>query len=129
MFEIEKRNNLFPTFWDFDKSLLPMGSLKTDISEKDGVYNFEIEVPGYNKEDITVSVDSGYLTVEAVRQKAEEEKDNDGKILRRERVFGKVSRSFYVGNISDQDVEASLNDGILLISCKKDREKTKIAIK
>ena len=97
--------------------------MKTDIKEHKDNYSILIDLPGYNKEDIKISVDDGYLTISATMSKNEEEKEN-GKFVRRERYFGECSRSFYVGdNVLVDDIKASFKNGTLNLSIPKKEQK------
>lgn len=95
---------------------------KCDVYEKDGKYHFEIDAPGYNKEDISIECDNGYLTVSAETNK--EENDEKKNYIRRERRYGKFSRSFYVGDIDADEISAEFNKGILKIVVPKVPEKS-----
>lgn len=98
--------------------------MRTDVSEKDGKYILEIEVPGYRKEDVKISLYNGNLTVTASRNNNTEDKDAKGKVLRQERYSGTMSRTFYVGDaIKDTDIHASFNDGILRIELPTEQKK------
>lgn len=89
--------------------------MKCDIYEKDGKYNVETAVPGFDKDDIKIEVDKGTLTITA--EKKEEEKDSSKKYIRRERMFhGKYQRSFYLGDIDEENIKATFNNGILKIT-------------
>ena len=68
--------------------------MKTDIHEKDNNYLVEMELPGYNKEDIKADLKDGYLTISATRKDSEEEKDSKGNCIRKERYTGSCNRSF-----------------------------------
>ena len=94
-------------------------SMKTDIKETDGAYELMVDMPGFDKSDINLSLSNGYLTVEAKR----EEKEENENFVRRERNFS-CSRSFYVGsNITEDDVKAKYNNGTLSLSIpKKDKK-------
>lgn len=97
--------------------------MKTDIKEHKDNYSILIDLPGYNKEDIKISVDDGYLTISATMSKDEEEKEH-GKFVRRERYFGECSRSFYVGdNVLVEDIKASFKNGTLNLSIPKKEQK------
>ena len=97
--------------------------MKTDIKEHKDNYSILIDLPGYNKEDIKISVDDGYLTISATMSKNEEEKEH-GKFVRRERYFGECSRSFYVGdNVLVEDIKASFKNGTLNLSIPKKEQK------
>lgn len=104
---------------DFDNKFSHL--MRTDIKETDNEYIFQIEVPGFLKENIKMNLENGYLNVEASTIKNTNE---EGKYLRKERHFGTISRSFYIGeDVSEEDVNASLNNGILSISINKNIEK------
>ena len=98
--------------------------MKTDIYEKDGSYVLKMDLPGYRKEDIQISLHNGNLSVSATRNTTNEEKDDQGNILRQERFAGTASRTFYVGKqITDQDVKASFEDGILTLTVPSEKKK------
>ena len=122
-----KRNNVFEDLID-DVFGLPNytgGSLmKTDIREKDGNYLLDIDLPGFKKEDIKISLYNGNLTVSAEHHTSEEEKNAEGRIIRQERYLGSCSRSWYVGEaIRDTDVKASFNNGILTVEVPSEKKK------
>ncbi len=97
--------------------------MKTDIKEHKDKYCIMIDLPGYNKDDIKISIDDGYLTISATMSKDEEEKEN-GKFVRRERYFGECSRSFYVGDdIEVDDVKAAFKNGTLNLEIPKKERK------
>ena len=101
--------------------------MKTDIREKDGAYLVDIDLPGYEKSDIKISVDDGYLTVNAKKESSNDEKDDKGNYIRRERFSGECSRSFYVGDdIEAEDVKASFKNGILTLDIPKKEENKQI---
>lgn len=95
--------------------------MKCDIYEKDGDYNIILDVPGYDKDDIKIECDNGYLTISAV--KSEEEKDESKNYIRRERRYGSFSRSFYVGDIDTDSIDAEFKKGTLKIVVPKLEEK------
>lgn len=105
-------------------------SMKCDVYEKDNVYNIEIDVPGFKKEDIDVNVDNGYLTVKASKHFDETEKGKN--YICRERRYGKFERTIYLGELKTDDIEASYEDGTLKIRVPKIEEtndKKRIEIK
>ena len=91
--------------------------MKCDIYEKDGKYHIEMDVPGYNKNDISIEVKDGYLTVTA--EKSNEENTEEKNYIKRERVYGKYQRSFYLGDLDTDNVEASFTDGTLKVVVPK----------
>ena len=100
--------------------------MKCDIYEKDNTYHVDMDLPGFKKEEIKVECNKGNLIVSAEKKHEEEEKDEKKKYLRRERKFyGKYQRSFYVGGIDQDNIQANFENGILKISMpKKEEEKS-----
>jgi len=113
----------------FSSMLEPFGSLdnglmKTDIREKDGKYILDINLPGYAKNDIKISLYNGTLTVSADHTASNEEKSDNGKVVRRERFSGSCKRSWYVGDgIKDTDITAAYENGVLTISVPSEAKK------
>ena len=100
--------------------------MKTDIKEKKDKYLIDVELPGYEKENIKIEVEDGYLTVHAEMNSEKEEKE-EGKFLRKERYVGSCSRSFYVGeDVKDEDIKASFKNGMLKIEVPKKEEKKNV---
>ena len=97
--------------------------MKTDIKEKKDKYIIDIDLPGYEKENIKLEVEDGYLTVHATIDSDKEDKE-EGKYVRKERLVGECSRSFYVGeNVKEDEVKASFKNGTLkLVVSKKDQK-------
>ena len=95
--------------------------MKTDVKEKEGVYELEMELPGYKKEDVTAQLKNGYLTISASKNTGSEEKDEKGNYIRRERYCGQCARSFYVGEeVRQEDIKARFENGILMLSIPKE---------
>ena len=129
---------LFDEFFDFSPVAMPrrkevVESMKTDVRENEHDYNIEIEMPGFKKEDISMDLDNGYLTVSGKKEEKVDEKDKKGNYIRRERRFGSCTRSFYVGDIKEEEIDAKLEHGVLNIvipkKTKKIEEKKRIEIK
>ncbi len=113
-------NDMFdwPTFHDFDSQLM-----RTDIKEENGKYLLAIDMPGFDKNDIEISLENGYLNVEAKHNDEKEEKDDEGNYIMKERRYGSCSRSYYVGdNIKEEDISASYTNGTLNLSVTKNKE-------
>ncbi len=109
-------NDFFsPTFFSTNSSVM-----KTDIRETEKEYLLDVELPGFNKEDVRISLDDGYLTIET---KKNEEKENteDRNYIRKERYSVNASRSWYVGNIDQTLIKANFNNGILTVSVPKEQ--------
>ena len=98
--------------------------MKTDIKEKDGKYILDMDLPGYEKENISIEIDKGYLTVTASHSENVDEEDKHGNYIHQERYVGKCSRSFYVGeHITEEDVKASFKNGTLSLEFPKEEQK------
>lgn len=94
--------------------------MKTDIKEHDGGYELDIDLPGFKKDEITIDLDNGYLTISAAKGLDKDGQDKKGKYIRKERYAGAVQRSFYVGDaVTEEDVKAKFEDGILRLSIPK----------
>ena len=103
------------------------GLMKTDIKETEGGYELDMDLPGYTKDDVKAELKKGYLIVHASKEKKEDEKGEDGKYIRRERYYGSCSRSFYVGkDVTEEDIKAKFDNGILKITVPKKEEKPQI---
>ena len=91
--------------------------MKTDIRETDDAkaYRFAVELPGFQKDEIRVDVQDGYLTVSAQKGLDKDEEDKKGRVLRQERYSGACSRSFYVGDVKPEDVKAKYESGVLTV--------------
>ena len=94
-------------------------NMKCDIYEKDGNYHIEMDVPGFKKEDISIEVDDGYLTISAEKNYENNEEDGDRNYIRRERSYNSYKRSFYLGDLDQDSIEAKFNDGMLNITVPK----------
>lgn len=94
--------------------------MKTDVRELPDTYEVDVDLPGFKKDEITVDLKNGYLTIGASKGLDKDQKDADGKYIRRERYAGVCSRSFYVGeNVRPEEIGAKYEDGILKLSVPK----------
>lgn len=101
--------------------------MRTDVREADGNYELDIDLPGYGKEDMKLQLKDGYLTVQAQRNTSNDEKDENGRYIRRERYTGQCSRSFYVGKgLRQEDVHAKYENGILKLTFPKEEAKKEV---
>lgn len=117
-------NNVFDDLFDDPFRYSSVDSMRTDIVEKDGQYLLNMELPGYKKEDIQMELKDGYLIIHATKNVDNEEKDDEGHVIRRERYSGSCSRNFYVGNnVQQEDIKASFENGELKISLPKEPTK------
>lgn len=130
-------NSLFDDFFDFDFPLFKQiedtnrklygkhvhGLMKTDVHEKDDMYELNIDIPGFKKDEININLENGYLVIGAAKSVNEEEKDENHRLIRQERFTGSMQRSFYVGEVIDEnDVKAKFEDGVLSLTFPKNKE-------
>ena len=120
--------NLFDDWMSFPFRNFNTNSLmKTDIRETDGSFELDIDMPGFNKEDLKAELKEGYLTISASTNKDDGEKDENGRYIRRERYVGSCSRSFYVGEgVKEEDIRAKFENGILKLSIPKVENKPQV---
>ena len=102
-------------------------AMKADVQELDNAYQIDLELPGFQKEDLNAELKDGYLTIKATHQNAEEQKDAKGRYIRQERYTGHYQRSFYVGeDITQEDVHAAFENGVLKLTVPKKEVQPKI---
>lgn len=98
--------------------------MKTDIKEKGNNYIIEVDLPGYEKENLEIEIENGYLKVTAKTSKNIDDSDEEAKYIHKERFYGECSRSFYVGDsVKEDDVKASFKNGILSLCIPKEEQK------
>jgi HSP20 family molecular chaperone IbpA len=121
---------LLDDFWGFPmrdnymRTANTNGLMQTDVEEKGDGYEITMNLPGFKKEDVKGEIKDGYLTVTASTNTNNDEKDKDGKFIRRERYSGTCSRSFYVGeDVTENDIKAKFKDGVLKVTVPKKEAK------
>lgn len=125
-YSLSKRNNNYDLFDAFDDFFRPVffdeqSDLKTNIKETDKNYELDIEMPGYNKDQIKVALENGYLTVSASKEKKEED---DKKHYVRKEISESCSRSYYVGeDVTQADIKAKYENGMLSVCLPKSQPK------
>ena len=125
--------NLFDELFDFptlrelrniDRKLYGRNAsreMKTDVKEHEDQYEVNIDLPGFKKDEIQLSLEGGYLTVSATKG-FEKEEEKKGKLIRQERYAGSMSRSFYVGEaITEENVKAKYENGVLTLNFPKEK--------
>lgn len=91
--------------------------MKTDVTEKNGNYEIAVDLPGFKKDEVSLTLEDGYLTIQTNKSLEKDEKDKKGHVLRQERYAGNMARSFYVGDeVKETDVHAKFEDGVLRIA-------------
>ena len=120
----------FPDFPDLDRTERKLYGrhadrlMKTDVHEHEDHYEVDIDLPGFAKDEITIELNDGNLTVSAAKGLDKDQNDEKGKLIRQERYAGAMQRSFYVGEeLTEEDVKASFKHGVLsLIIPKKEKK-------
>ena len=97
--------------------------MKTDVKDVNDHYEVAVDLPGFQKDDVNVELENGYLTISAAKGLDKDQKDDEGHYIRQERYSGSCSRSFYVGDIQPEDVHAKYEDGILKLTLPKADQK------
>lgn len=101
--------------------------MRTDVKDTEDGYELHVELPGYKKENVSAELKDGTLVITASTKSENEEKDEKGKFIRRERFSGNCSRSFYVGDaVEQEDIKAKFEDGILKILVPKKENKPEL---
>ena len=127
-----RRNDsyLFDPFFDdffgfrpkFDRDFANL--MKTDVEETEKNYCVSVELPGFKKEEVSLELKEGYLTVSANHSDEDKENDKKKKYIRRERSYSSCQRTFYLGdNVTEEDIDASFENGVLKICVAKTPEK------
>lgn len=99
--------------------------MKTDIRETDDAkaYRLAVDLPGFKKDEISLDLRDGYLTISAEKGLDKDEKDEEskkGRVLRQERYTGSCSRSFYVGDVKPEEIKAKYESGVLTVLVPKE---------
>lgn len=114
-------DRFFDGFWAPTSANEKLNTLmpRVDIKELESQYEITADLPGVDKDDIHITLDQGILTLEAAtNQESNEEKD--GKVIRQERHYGRISRSFNLGsNVQQSDITASFDNGVLTLTAPK----------
>jgi len=116
---LPKRNYYLNDYFDIFNMQLNREKeyMKTDIYEKQNKYILEIDIPGIKKENIKINYENGYLTITAEKTSLS---SSPGTYIRRERFYGEIKRSFYIGIKKESEIKAIYKDGILYISFPKE---------
>ena len=127
--------NLFDDFFGDPFGMMPRGRdplygkhaknlMRTDVRETEDTYELDVDLPGFKKDEVTLELKNGVLTIQAVKGLNKDETDKKGKYIRQERCAGACSRTFYVGDgVEPEDVTAKFENGILQLSIPKEAKK------
>ncbi len=133
LFTPARRNHGFDLFDDFFNDSFfaapffkqNTSMMKTDVKDDGSNYLLEIDLPGFDKENIKAELQNGYLIINATREDNKEDKDKDGKFIRQERSFGSCTRSYYVGEqIRQEDIKGAFENGVLKMQIPKKNPET-----
>ncbi len=121
--------NLFDNFFDRDffSGRNPLYGkhekdiMKTDVREKDGNYEVFVDLPGFKKDEVSLNLENGYLTITAAKGLEKDGQEENSSYVRKERWSGSCSRSFYLGDsVRAEDIKAKMEDGILSLTFPKE---------
>ena len=130
--------NLFDDFFGDPFGMMPRGRdplygkhaknlMRTDVRETEDTYELDVDLPGFKKDEVTLELKNGVLTIQAVKGLDKDETDKKGKYIRQERYAGSCSRSFYVGKgVEPEEIGAKFENGILEISVPKETKKPEV---
>ena len=113
------RSFFLDDFFD-DFGRVKVSDLKCDIYDDGDNYVVEMDTPGFNKDEISVHVEKGYLTISAEHN--DEKNEENKNYIRKERVYGSTRRQFYVGDVNEDSIKASFTDGVLKVIVPKKEE-------
>lgn len=123
---LQLSNNLFDRFFDFD--LWPAlyrvernkmsNAFDIDLEENDDSYVVSADIPGLDRENISVNYDNGYLTIKGVRESSSKNKEGN-RYYFSERSFGSFTRSVRITNVNSEEIKAKYEDGVLTVNLPK----------
>ena len=124
--------NLFDDF--FNSAMFPKAEhelygkhaknlMNTDVREVENGYEIDMNLPGFKKDEVEIQLQDGCLTVSAAKGLDKDEEDKKGRYIRQERYAGQCSRSFYVGDLKPEQIQAKYEDGILRLTLPKEDPK------
>jgi HSP20 family protein len=111
-------DDFFPTMSGFNAN----GGMRVDVKDNGDSFELTADLPGMKKEDVNLTYQNGYLTIAAQQQAENNQQDDKGNYIRRERRMGSVSRSFYIDNIDESRIDAEFKDGVLTVKMPKAAE-------
>lgn len=112
-------DSIFDNFMD---DSISFDVMKCDVYEADGSYHIEADIPGFTKEEISVECEDGYITISAEKNTDNDIQDDNKKYIKKERIYGKIIRKFYVGQIDNEKINAEYNNGILKVVVPKEEK-------
>ena len=137
--DLAKREDPFTQIFDvfnepfFHSGLAPFASdwgaqsFRVDVKDTGEAYELTAELPGMKKEDVSLSYENSYLTIEAKKEEQKDEKNEGGNYIRRERSTGSMSRSFYIDGIDETKASAEFKDGVLKVDLPKRAKEAEVS--
>ena len=137
--DLAKREDPFTQIFDvfnepfFHGGLAPFASdwgaqsFRVDVKDTGDAYELTAELPGMKKEEVSLSYENSYLTIEAKKEEQKDAKDDDGNYIRRERSTGSMSRSFYIDGIDETKASAEFKDGVLKVMLPKQSKEAEVS--
>ena len=120
-------------FFNMPAMNMSASAFKVDVKDNGNAYELIADFPGLKKENINLDYENSYLTISAKTEEGNDEQDDKGNYIRRERHVGSMSRSFYIDNIDESKISAEFKEGVLKVNLPKITEEasksTKIEIK
>lgn len=98
--------------------------MKTNVKDVNDHYEVAVDLPGFQKDEVNVELENGYLTISAAKGLDRDQKDGEGRYIRQERYSGTCSRSFYVGDVQPEEINAKYDSGILMLTLPKKDQQT-----
>ncbi|MGY4688280.1 Hsp20/alpha crystallin family protein [Salibacterium sp. K-3] len=95
---------------------------KVDVKDEGDHYLVEAELPGFSKEDVSVEYKNGYITLEGRKEESSETNDENQNYIRKERSYGSFQRSFYVGDVNEEEINGQFHDGLLTLHVPKTKD-------
>ena len=115
--------NFFRGFGNIDHTLYgkhAQNLMKTDVKETEDAYEVDVDLPGFKKDEISLELNNGYLTISTEKSLEKDKENKKGKMLRQERYSGVMQRSFFVGeHLTEEDIKASYENGVLHVMIPK----------
>lgn len=117
--------SMMTPFYDIDRMTrnffgdTPIRAFRTDVKDNGDHYTLEAELPGFDREDIQIDIEGDQLTIQAQHRTENDQKDDKGNYLRRERYYGTYSRSFDISQITADQITAAYENGVLKLELPK----------
>lgn len=123
--------NLFSVFNELDRDFfndtMQVNSCRTDIRDAGDKYVMESELPGFDRDDISIDIKDSYLVISAERKKSSDENNKDNKYIRRERSYSSYKRSFDISDVDSENINAEYKNGVLTVDLPKKKHEEPVS--